>query len=60
MEYQGDADAICPISLKTVIEINVPVAFREMPRQPYECTDLMTWLRKRPVNPTTNVYVEWM
>jgi hypothetical protein len=58
-QYTGTRDSICPITLKTLEEIQSPVAFRNASHQPYECDDLMKWLMEKEVNPMTNLPVYW-
>lgn len=43
----------CPITLNSIEEISLPVAFASAPEQPYELTALCTWLERKRVNPLT-------
>ena len=40
-------------------ELECPVAFRNAPHQPYECSALVAWLYAVQVNPMTNLPVDW-
>jgi hypothetical protein len=50
---------MCPITLKPVAEIQTPVALLPYTHQPYECTPLLTWLRRRRTNPITREAIPW-
>jgi len=57
--YTGTSDQVCPITLKSLKDIDLPVAFRSMPHQPYECLALLEWLNEKETNPMTNQEVYW-
>lgn len=59
MKFGGLDDAICPITLNSFRDIELPVAFLTAPHQPYECEELVRWLMERRVNPMTNLPVHW-
>jgi small basic protein len=59
IHYTGSGDAICPITLNSFRDIELPVAFLTAPHQPYECEELVRWLMERRVNPMTNLPVHW-
>jgi hypothetical protein len=58
VDYVGDMNATCPITLASLHEIKWPVAFRACPHQPYEAKALITWLQHKQTNPLTNTPVE--
>jgi hypothetical protein len=60
IEYTGDVDATCPITLKLLSEIDYPVAFVNATHQPYDCEALVYWLSEKKANPMTNLSVHWI
>ena len=60
IKYTGDIEATCPITLKTISEINYPVAFINAAHQPYDCEALVYWLSEKKSNPMTNLSVHWI
>jgi hypothetical protein len=59
MHYTGAPDAVCPITLVPLSELNCPVAFSFATHQPYECSALIEWLQESMTNPMTNLQVGW-
>ena len=59
MQYTGMDDASCPITLQSLPELGMPVAFRKYPFQPYEATALVRWLQLARVHPLTRERVVW-
>jgi hypothetical protein len=59
IQYTDSGNAICPITLNSFRDIELPVAFLTAPHQPYECEELVIWLMERRVNPMTNLAVHW-
>ena len=55
----GLTDVVCPITYIPLEDLDLPVAFRCNPSQPYECEAIITWLKIRKTNPMTNLYVSW-
>jgi hypothetical protein len=60
IKYTGDVEATCPITLKTISEINYPVAFINATHQPYDCEALVYWLSEKKSNPMTNLPIHWI
>jgi hypothetical protein len=60
IEYTGDVEAICPITLNKLSEIDYPVAFADATHQPYDCEALVCWLSEKKANPMTNLPVYWI
>ena len=58
VNYERTHDAHCPITYKPLLELSCPVAFRDTPQHPYECDDLLRWLKTKPTNPMTNKEVD--
>ena len=54
-----EPDAVCPITLESLEHLKWPVAFRNNPRQPYECEALVKWLLKTRTDPVTRRPVVW-
>ena len=60
ISFSGDAQtAICPITHTPLAELELAVAFRELPQVPFECHDIVRWLHKTKINPVTNQEVTW-
>ncbi len=43
----------CPITLRVLDELSLPVAFASAPDQPYEFEALCSWLERNTTNPVT-------
>jgi hypothetical protein len=59
IQYTGDLDAMCPITLTPLCNIKYPIVFNNAPHQPYEAEALALWLSTRRRNPLTNEYCAW-
>jgi hypothetical protein len=59
IQYTGDLDAMCPITLTPLCNIKYPIVFNNSPHQPYEAEALALWLSTRRRNPLTNEYCVW-
>ena len=59
IQYDGPPDAVCPITLIQLSNLERPVTFRAYTQQPYECESLVRWLSVRKTNPLTRERVEW-
>ena len=59
IQYTGDLDAMCPITLTPLCNIKYPIVFNNAPHQPYEAEALALWLSTRRRNPLTNEYCVW-
>ena len=55
ISYLGPSDAICPITLIPVDELQWPVALNNNASQPYECKALVKWILRAARDPLTNL-----
>lgn len=54
MLYTGGPNDVCPITLKPVTDLDLPVCFAENAGQAYECEDVVQWLKQgNGTNPLT-------
>ncbi len=59
VRYIGAVDAVCPITLIPLNELELAVTFRQNPIHPYECRALVYWLNVLRRDPMTNLRVHW-
>ena len=59
MQYTGPPDAVCPITLAPLHEMELPVVFVSHPAQPYEADALAQWLHCCQIVPHSGLPASW-